>query len=104
LGASGLGFSRAARSSLAGYIELATLHELMHAQGAVPRCAPHWTVGHVGDDPTDLMYAGSAPWRPATVDVGNDDYWGHGGEDCVDLLRSAFLTPTPVDPLLPPGW
>ncbi len=87
-----------------GYIELATLHELMHAQGAVPRCAPHWAGSHVGDDPTDLMYAGSAPWRPAVVDVGNDDYWGHGRSDCVDLLRSAFLTPLPADAVLPPGW
>ncbi len=94
----------AAADEEAGYVELAMLHELFHVQGAVPRCAPHFGGGHVGDDATDLMYAGADPWRPATVDVGNDDYWGHGRANCVDLLRSAFLTPTPEDAVLPPGW
>lgn len=42
-------------------------HELAHALGAVPTCAPHeGNGGHVTDDPTDLLYAG-----PAQKDIRN---------------------------------
>jgi hypothetical protein len=88
-----------------GYLELAMLHEVVHALGGAPACAPSQTLsGHVSDSPSDLMYAGSAPWRPSALDVGDDDYWGHGRADCLDLARSALLSPTPASPVVPPGW
>jgi hypothetical protein len=81
------------------------LHELFHALGGAPACAPSQTLsGHVSDSPTDLMYAGPEPWHPAVVDVGHDDYWGHGRSDCLDLSHSALLVPTPRSPVLPAGW
>jgi len=89
----------------AGYLELAMLHEVFHALGGAPACAPSQTLsGHVSDSPTDLMYAGTEPWQPAAVDVGHDDYWGHGRGDCLDLSHSALLVPTPASPVLPAGW
>jgi hypothetical protein len=62
-----------------GHLDYTMLHELMHALGFVPTCAPHFTLaGHVSDSPNDLMYAGSLPWNPTTLDVGHDDYFdGH---------------------------
>jgi hypothetical protein len=52
------------------------IHEIMHALGFVPTCAPHQTLaGHVSDSPNDVMYAGGAPWAPSTLDVGHDDYY-----------------------------
>lgn len=88
-----------------GYLELALLHELFHALGAAPACAPHQTrSGHTSDGPTDLMYAGDEPWQPSALDLGRDDYWGHGRADCLDLATSAFVEPTPPAATLPPGW
>ena len=88
-----------------GYLELAMLHEIFHTLGAAPACAPHQTrSGHTSDAPTDLMYAGDAPWTPSVLDVGHDDYWQHGRADCLDVARSAFLEPTPPGAQLPPGW
>jgi hypothetical protein len=87
------------------YHEFGLLHELFHALGAVASCAPHHTqAGHVLDAPTDLMYAGPLPWRPAALDVGRDDYFAHGNADCLDLARSAFLEPPAPDAVLPPSW
>ncbi len=88
-----------------GYLEHAMLHELVHTLGYVAECAPnHHSTGHVSDDPTDLMYTGSEPWYAQVLDVGNDDYYGHGRADCPDLARSALLEPMPEDAELPPGW
>jgi len=53
--------------------------------------------GHVSDDPTDLKYAGTQPWQPSKLDVGRDDYHGHGKAGCLDLQTSAYLT-APSDP------
>jgi hypothetical protein len=62
------------------YWEFLTLHELFHAIGLVGATAPGFTApGHTGVDPTDLMYAGSQPWRPATVDVSKTNYYNPTG-------------------------
>jgi hypothetical protein len=75
-----------------GYLEFAMLHEVMHTIGLVATCAPHHTLsGHVSDDPTDLMYAGSQPWRPSRLDVGRDDYFMHARSGCLDVAQSSFV-------------
>ncbi|HEX3553820.1 MAG TPA: hypothetical protein VIA62_11395 [Thermoanaerobaculia bacterium] len=76
-----------------GYWEFSMLHEIFHALGAVADCAPHFTrESHVGDDRHDLLYAGDEPWDPSILDLGRDDYFGHGRNDCLDISRSLFLT------------
>jgi hypothetical protein len=97
-----------------GYWEFALVHEVFHALGAVPNpaspsvpdhCAPHSTgSGHVSDSPSDLMYAGSQPWVPSLLDIGNDDYFNHGDPTCTDLARSVFLQPAAAAAEPPPGW
>jgi hypothetical protein len=60
------------------YLDFVAVHELFHLQGLVSTGAPnHALSGHVGNDPTDLMYAGSLPWRPATVDVTKTNYYSN---------------------------
>ncbi len=62
------------------YLEFLWLHEMFHLQGLVGAAAPnHALAGHVGNDPTDLMYAGSAVWRPSTVDVTKTNYYNATG-------------------------
>jgi hypothetical protein len=91
--------------SAPGYFEFAMIHEIFHGLGAAAECAPdHHLRGHVSTDPTDLMWTGDAPWAPETLDIGRDDYWGHGRADCVDLARSVFVDPLPEGAELPPGW
>ena len=78
------------------YMEFAMIHELMHTLGFVSASAPHFTLaGHVSDSPTDLMYAGSLPWAPATLDVGQDDYYHPGGlpSGVLNFALSEYLTP-----------
>jgi hypothetical protein len=59
-----------------GYMEFVVLHELFHLLGVVSPQAPDQALsGHVTGDPTDLMYAGTRPWRPATVDVSKRNYY-----------------------------
>ena len=88
-----------------GYWEFSMLHEIVHTLGAAATCAPHHTLaGHVSDDPRDLMYAGPLPWLSELLDVGRDDYYGHGRSNCLDVARSAFLEPSEADAELPPGW
>lgn len=47
------------------------------------------------------MYAGEGrvellpDEREYQVDVGRNDYYGHGRSDCVDISRSRFLEPAP---------
>jgi len=75
------------------YLEFAMIHEVVHTLGFAPTCAPHHTsAGHVSDSPADLMYAGSAPWAPSTLDVGHDDYYDAHHPGCLDLSASAYLT------------
>lgn len=73
-------------------------HELLHALGAVPDGAPHRGDGyHATDDPHDVMTARpdrSAPW---ILDVGRDDYYGHGRADLHDVARSYYWEPVPAD-------
>lgn len=62
------------------YWEFAAVHEMFHILGIVSTAAPnHALSGHVGNDPTDLMYAGSLPWRPATVDLTKTNYYNATG-------------------------
>lgn len=84
--------------TVAGYWEWAAAHEIVHALGYVDACAPNYEAtrpANVGDDPSDLMYAGSAPWNPTTVDPGQDDYYGANlPVECPrNLFFSAFLEP-----------
>ncbi len=72
--------------------ELTALHELMHAFGAVPGCAPHFDgSAHINDIPADLMYYGVHMGEAAQLDPGRDDYYGHGREDCLDIATSPYL-------------
>ncbi len=90
----------AAAISPPGYWEYAMLHDILHGLGSVPVCAPHHHLaGHVSDFANDLMWAGSRPWQfPARLDIGRDDYYGHGRADCADLARSPYLTSNPPPP------
>ncbi len=68
-------------------------HEVAHALGAVPSCAPHASSGHVNDDPRDLLYEGpqQRDWANITLDPGNDDYFRHSNESCRDIDDSVLL-------------
>jgi hypothetical protein len=72
-------------------------HELLHAMGAAPDCAPHATIGgHVDDSPADILYESpdarsSGPQVPVDeirIDVGGDDYLEHGIANCPDIAQS----------------
>jgi hypothetical protein len=73
------------------------LHDVLHAAGFVPTCAPnHGLRAHVTDDPTDLMYSredDDPGWNPQRLDVGRDDYYEHSQPGCPDLSDSPYLTP-----------
>ncbi len=77
--------------------EVVMVHELFHVFGAVPSCAPNVGVSaHVNDEPSDLMYAGaerSLRDESTVIDVGRNDYYGHGRPDCLDASGSRFLEP-----------
>jgi hypothetical protein len=97
------GFATAAEAPR--YTEFVALHEVLHVLGFVAQCAPNHTLaGHTSDGPEDLMYAGNQPWRPAVLDTNRDDYYGTGSSVCPDLADSAFLDPSPTNPVLPSGW
>jgi hypothetical protein len=87
-------------SGTPSYWEFAMLHDILHGLGIVGQCAPHHhLVGHVSDFVNDLMYAGPGGWElPPTLDVGRDDYYGHGRADCPDLARSPYLSSNPPPP------
>jgi len=73
-------------------LDFAVLHEVLHAIGFVPSCAPnHTRDGHVSDSPRDLMYAGDEPWRPSVLDVGNDDYFHAHILGCQEFAVSRYL-------------
>jgi hypothetical protein len=68
-------------------------HEVTHALGAVPACAPHeGNGGHVIDDNRDLLYAGPAgrDWDHLTLDPGHDDYYHHDNAGCPDIEDAPF--------------
>ncbi len=68
-----------------------SVHEVLHALGAVPDCAPNADRGHVVGEPTDVMVAILTSLDDLRLDIGRDDYFGHGRADCVDVADSAFL-------------
>ena len=77
----------------AGWWELTFMHEFFHAISAVETCAPHGDDGHATET-NDLMYGGTEPWDyPVLLDVGHDDYFGHGRNACYDTERSPYLLP-----------
>lgn len=76
------------------------LHESFHSLGLVPRLAPHFSpftekgpVGHVKDDPLDLMGPHAKGLGSVRLDADRQDYYGHGQEDRPDLARSELLKP-----------
>lgn len=68
-----------------------SIHEILHALGAVPDCAPNAHEGHVVDDSTDIMTAELTSLDDLVLDFGRDDYYGHGDPDCLDIADSGFL-------------
>ena len=63
-------------------------HELLHALGAVPPCAPHYGHdGHTVDNPDDIMYwnAERGPAPLIELDPGHDDYYDTGNGNCFDV-------------------
>lgn len=79
-----------------GYFEFVMLHELLHVMGAVDGNAPdHAFDGHVGHDPSDLMYAGVEAWTPSRIDQQRRNYFNAGGlpGGLLNLAQSAFLLP-----------
>src|SRR5678815_3372813 len=74
-------------------------HEMTHAFGAVPDCAPHADgTGHANDDNRDVVYGGNSQrdWDHITLDPGRDACCGHGRDDCMDIARSPFWTCRPL--------
>jgi hypothetical protein len=72
------------------------VHELTHALGAVPSCAPHSEgTGHVDDDVRDVLYNGPLPrdWDNLTLDPGRDDYYPVTPNGCPSIAASIFLGP-----------
>lgn len=74
-------------------------HEMTHALGAVPRCAPHYDgSGHVNSDNRDVLYQGPGgrDFLNLMLDPGHDDYYGHGRADCVDIATHPSWLPPGV--------
>ena len=75
--------------------EVTMIHEVFHLMGAVADCAPNQGRGlHVVDHDLDIMANSTAPhWEWTYIDYGNDDYYGHGRSDCVDISTSPYFEP-----------
>ena len=84
-----------------GYFDMGILHEVLHAIGFSPSCAPHKSNDgygdHVNDSPTDILYAPdpthTAPWDVlhAVLDYNHDDYYKAHIPGCPDLSDSPYL-------------
>ena len=83
-----------AKPGVVSTYEAVMVHEILHAFGAVPQCAPNrGTSAHVQDSPEDLMYAGAergTRGEEALIDFGRDDFFAHGRTDCLDTANSGF--------------
>ena len=69
-------------------------HELTHLLGATPDCAPNNDgSSHVDDDNGDVIWLGSGnrDWDNLMLDVGHDDYFMHGRDDCFDIANHPLL-------------
>jgi hypothetical protein len=88
-----------------GMFDIVLLHEIMHAIGFSPPCAPHSSRSefpdHVSDSSHDLMY-GPDPthtdpwdWAHAVLDVNHDDYYRANVPGCYDLSASPYLAQIP---------
>ncbi|MBM3943871.1 MAG: hypothetical protein FJ317_00065 [SAR202 cluster bacterium] len=86
------------------YWEYVLVHEVFHALGFVPDCAPNVSNGHVVDAEADIMAAQFAPLTALILDSGRDDYYGHSIAGCPDLSKSVFFEPPPSDAVLPVDW
>jgi hypothetical protein len=66
-------------------------HELTHALGAVPACAPNSSGdGHVLQGPRDILYAGTETWdyQNLELDPGHDDYYHSNIPGCPNIDNS----------------
>ena len=87
-----------ARSRFSDGATAVAAHEVVHVLGAVYECAPHDdALGHVTDDPDDLMAAThSGDRRRAIVlDAGRDDYLTTNPE-CQAITASPLWEPAPT--------
>ncbi|MDE0676578.1 MAG: cell wall-binding repeat-containing protein [Acidimicrobiaceae bacterium] len=69
-------------------------HEVTHLLGAAPACAPnHDGSAHVNDDNRDVIWLGpkARDWDNLMLDVGHDDYFMHGRDDCFDISNHPLL-------------
>ncbi len=97
-GAPGCATNPVASSATAapGYIEFVALHEVLHMMGIVAAGGPDFVAGnHVGNDPSDLMYAGAQPWTPSRLDQSRQNYFNPAGlpNGVTNLATSGYLTP-----------
>ena len=90
------------------------LHEIFHALGIVPKCAPdHLTFksfGTINDGigghlnvPGDIMYSVQSNVtfsKPEYLDLKSINYYNHNN-DCLDLAKSIYVEPTVDNPQLP---
>lgn len=81
------------------YLPEVMYHEVFHALGMVPACAPHTSRdengdgdGHVVDDSQDIMSASELN-DDFIIDRGHDDYYQAHIPGCPDLSDSPYLYP-----------
>ena len=90
------------------------LHEILHVLGAVPKCAPDHLVfknegtindgigGHLSIE-GDIMYSVQSNVTFANaehLDFKSINYYNHNN-DCLDIAKSVYVTPTVENPQLP---
>ena len=86
----------ASATAAPGYLEFVSLHEVLHIIGVVGAGAPnHAFDGHVGHDPSDLMYAGVQVWTPSRIDQARTNYYNPAGlaGGLPNLSDSGYLLP-----------
>ena len=75
-------------------MDLVILHEWFHTQGASYQCGKR-DDGHGHVKGSDLLAADTVTSK---IDSKNDTYYRHDIEECPDLAKSVFVTPTAEDP------